>query len=274
MDNQKEIPFTCPKCGLDTIEGKTVCPYCGTGYLTGASEGPNTIPTRRPAGTAAAVGYGSTRGNGGNKFVRILLVIAVLALVGILGLFTFKAFSNFMNQEKNDDGVPFTVGKTDAGGYSNKWAGVRIKTTPTFVNADSRVYNLINLTLKASYKNADDLDFHALFLSENPTHKEDVSVAMMVMTYRFEYKGLDKFRRFTTEQKKDELIKSANYTNLKQESDVTIAGEKYICFSQPEEGGLNAYLCIRLIGNRMFCIAAYGKDFAEAAKYINMVEKY
>lgn len=276
MDNQNEIPFTCPKCGLDTIEGKTVCPYCGTSYLTGMSEGPNTIPTRRPVESMNESAYGSQRGNGGrgNTATRVLFIVFALVLVGALALIIFRGFANYRNQEKNDDGVPFTVGTVNSDGYSNKWAGVRVKTTSTFVNADSKIYGLINGVLKSSYDNSGALDFHALFLSENAIRKNDVSLAMMVMTYRLEYKGLDRFRRFTTEQKKKEMVNSAKGSNLKQEDDVTIAGEKYLCFSQPEGEGINTYLCIRLIGNRMFCITVYGKDFAEASKYLKMVEKY
>ena len=85
-----------------------------------------------------------------NVWAKILPLAIVLAAVVVIGIFGLK----FLNREKNDNGVAYTVGSFADNTYTNEWSELRFKYDDKMVNAPSYVYS----TMKSMYSTLPNTD--------------------------------------------------------------------------------------------------------------------
>ena len=286
MENNREMPLFCPKCGLDSVEGETKCPYCGTSYFDepeeekkeevdsffgsavksddeqeAQKEEEGYVPyyMRDPKENAIAREQAQraevSRRNGLIQKLLMLLIVLVVAGVGL------NAWNTYRNRNKNEKGVEFTKGAFEDKIYRNEWAQLQITPRGNFENAPALFYSIVNAAV------VDPVDMHVAFTDND-------ELAVFMFSIRDDSYALKKFKKLKSDEVKKAYLDSSlgnADADIKAEDDVWIAGKKYFCFSQTMEKlygeTVNAYICVRIIGNRMLFVVLYGKDYQTAMMY-------
>ena len=184
-----------------------------------------------------------------NVWAKILPLAIVLAAVVVIGIFGLK----FLNREKNDNGVAYTVGSFADNTYTNEWSELRFKYDDKMVNAPSYVYS----TMKSMYSKLPGTDV-SVDIHMYAMCNDTPAVVVMAFSDGSTF-GLSE-DDFINDKDMNSVLLQEKYAP-KREPDIMIGSHSYKVISGDMEYETNKkgrmYLAVRQIGNRLNVIIFY-----------------
>ena len=184
-----------------------------------------------------------------NVWAKILPLAIVLAAVVVIGIFGLK----FLNREKNDNGVAYTVGSFADNTYTNEWSELRFKYDDKMVNAPSYVYS----TMKSMYSTLPNTDV-AIDIHMYAMYNDTPAAVVMAFSDGSTF-GLNE-DDFMNDNEVNSMLLQEKYAP-RREPDIMLGSHTYKVISGEFEYETNKkarmYLAVRKIGNRLNVVILY-----------------